>query len=102
MIITIIHTGKERESPVINPLPQEYYKQLEEIQAADFVVLELILYLDTHPTDQQAIHQYNQFAQHSKQLKRTFESQFGPLQQGSLNPSPAGWAWSESPWPWQV
>ena len=84
------------------PLPQEYYMQLEEIQAADFVVMELTLYLNTHPTDQQAIAQYNQFARHSKQLKRVFESQFGPLQQGSLNPSQTIWAWSDSPWPWQI
>lgn len=102
MIIMIIHTGKERESPVTKPLPKEYYKQLEEIQTADFVVMELMLYLDTHPTDQQVIGQYNQFSQYSKQLKRAFESQFGPLQQGSLNPSQTDWAWSESPWPWQV
>lgn len=85
-----------------NPLPQEYYKQLEEIQTADFVVHELVLYLDTHPTDQQALTQYNQFSQYSKQLKRAFEAQFGPLQQGSPNRSSSTWTWNNSPWPWQV
>ncbi|MCM3790751.1 spore coat protein CotJB [Domibacillus indicus] len=85
-----------------NPLPKEYYQQLEEIQAADFVVLELILYLDTHPHDPQALVQYKQFAQYSKQLKQAFEAQFGPLQQNSPNTSTAEWTWSTSPWPWQV
>lgn len=85
-----------------NTLPKEYYTKLEEIQAADFVVLELTLYLDTHPTDAQAIAQFNQFTRHSMQLKKAFETQFGPLQQGSINPSKTNWAWSEFPWPWQV
>ncbi len=83
-------------------LPQEYYKQLEEIQAADFVLIELTLYLDTHPTDAQAIQQYNQYAHYSKQLKEKFESAFGPLQQGSLNRTPEFWTWKSGPWPWQV
>jgi spore coat protein JB len=102
MIIMIIHIGKERGNPVDKPYPNDYYKQLEEIQAADFVLVELTLYLDTHPDDGQAISQYNQFAQYSRQLKRAFESQFGPLQQGSLNSSQTVWEWSKSPWPWQV
>ncbi|OMP67202.1 spore coat protein CotJB [Domibacillus epiphyticus] len=83
-------------------MPIEYYQQLEEIQTADFVLVELVLYLDTHPTDAQAIEQYNQYAQYSKQLKRTFESQFGPLELGSINQIPDYWQWNRSPWPWEV
>ncbi|WP_046174926.1 spore coat protein CotJB [Domibacillus indicus] len=87
---------------MVKPLPKEYYTRLEEIQAADFVALELVLYLNTHPTDRQAIEQHNQFARHSRQLKQAFEVQFGPLQHGSPNPSQTVWTWGESPWPWQV
>jgi spore coat protein JB len=85
-----------------NPLPKEYYQKLEEIQAIDFTLVELMLYLDTHPTDSQAIAQYNHFAQYSQQLKQAFESQFGPLQQGSVNPTYDFWTWQCGPWPWQV
>ncbi|MDZ5473626.1 spore coat protein CotJB [Bacillus sp. 31A1R] len=74
---------------------------MEEIQTVDFVLVELTLYLDTHPNDQQAIYQYNQFAQYSKQVKQKFEEKFGPLQQGSLNNSNQ-WSWNSTPWPWQV
>ncbi|OLN22442.1 spore coat protein CotJB [Domibacillus antri] len=87
---------------MVKTLPNEYYLQMEEIQAADFVLIELMLYLDTHPTDTQAIQQYNQFAQYSKQLKRKFESSFGPMQQGSLNQTLDFWTWKSSPWPWQI
>lgn len=50
-------------------LDDEYYQLLEQIQAADFVLVELTLYLDTHPNDQQALQQFNQFHEYSQQLK---------------------------------
>lgn len=83
-------------------LPPEYYQMLEEIQAVDFVILELALYLDTHPSDQQALHQYNQFAQYSKQIKKNFSEKFGPLLQGTVTHSNENWSWGSGPWPWQV
>ncbi|MCD7035936.1 spore coat protein CotJB [Metabacillus sp. GX 13764] len=83
-------------------LPKEYYEELEKIQAVDFVIVELTLYLDTHPTDEGAIQQYNQFAQYSKSLKQQFEAKFGPIQQGSLNYQQDYWTWQSGPWPWQV
>ncbi|TFB23140.1 spore coat protein CotJB [Filobacillus milosensis] len=83
-------------------LPQEYYQLLEEIQSVDFVIVELTLYLDTHPDDYNALQQYNQFAAYSKKLKDNFESLFGPLEQGSLIKNTDYWSWSSSPWPWQV
>jgi spore coat protein JB len=83
-------------------LPKEYYQLLEEIQAVDFVLVELTLYLDTHPTDAGAIQQYNQYAQFSKQLKQKFEMSFGPISFGGINPSNEYWTWKSGPWPWQV
>jgi spore coat protein JB len=83
-------------------LPQEYYQRLEEIQAVDFVLVELTLYLDTHPDDDQAKHQFNQYAQYSQQLKHAFEKKFGPLQQFGNSYTDANWSWGTSPWPWQV
>ncbi|MEW9501550.1 spore coat protein CotJB [Jeotgalibacillus marinus] len=84
------------------PLPKEYYTQLEEIQAIDFTLYELALYLDTHPSDSQAIQQYNQCAVYCKQLKAQFESTFGPLQFGSPNTNQQEWTWNSGPWPWQI
>ncbi|PLR79242.1 spore coat protein CotJB [Bacillus sp. V3-13] len=83
-------------------LPQEYYQHLENIQAIDFVLVELTLYLDTHPEDYQAIQQFNQYTRYSKQLKRAFEAKFGTLQQFGNSYADAKWSWGTSPWPWQV
>jgi len=79
-----------------------YYELMRQIQEVDFVLVELNLYLDTHPDDQAAIAQYNQFAQRSMALKQQFEALFGPLRHFGSSYSPAPFAWKEAPWPWQV
>jgi spore coat protein JB len=86
----------------VKQLPDEYYQLLEEIQAVDFVLVELTLYLDTHPKDVQALQQFNHCAAYSKQLKQTFESKFGMLQQYGNSFADANWSWGTAPWPWQV
>lgn len=79
-----------------------YYALLQEIQETDFVLVELNLYLDTHPEDQAAIAQFNQFVQKSMTLKHRFQTMFGPLYGFGNSFSPAPFAWKEAPWPWQV
>jgi len=83
-----------------HPMPNEhYYRLLEELQTADFVLIELSLYLNTHPHDMQAIQQYNQFVQHRRGITERFEAEYGPLTHGF---SKYPWQWVETPWPWQV
>ncbi|MCK6258131.1 spore coat protein CotJB [Fictibacillus sp. KIGAM418] len=83
-------------------LPAEYYQLLEELQAVDFVLVELTLYLDTHPNDTASIHQFNHYAQERKKLKKAIESKYGPMQQYGNSYSGAPWDWNKGPWPWQV
>lgn len=83
-------------------MPKEYYEQLEELQAVDFALVELTLYLDTHPNDYQAIQQFNQLAQKRKQLKKQFEAAYGPLEQFGHSYSNYPWNWDDAPWPWQM
>ncbi|MEH7495492.1 spore coat protein CotJB, partial [Neobacillus niacini] len=47
-------------------IPAEYYQMLEQLQAVDFVLVELQLYLDTHPDDLEAIKQFNHYARERK------------------------------------
>ncbi|MEK8126810.1 spore coat protein CotJB [Paenibacillus filicis] len=83
-------------------LPEHYYTQLKELQAVDFVIVELTLYLDTHPDDQQALEQYNRFVHHRMQIAQQFQVEFGPLTSFGYSFSQAPWQWKEAPWPWQV
>lgn len=92
--------------PVNQPsqvMSEAYYQLLQELQAADFVLVELTLYLDTHPDDQQAIQQFNQFVQARSALAAKYEQQYGPLlQYGRSSYSAYPWNWNTTPWPWQV
>lgn len=83
-------------------LPPEYYQLLEELQAIDFTLVELNLYLNTHPHDLEAIKQFNETAQRSMQLKIAFEQKFGPLMNFGRSFSNYPWNWDDAPWPWQV
>ncbi|WP_246120502.1 spore coat protein CotJB [Cohnella terricola] len=73
-----------------------------ELQRTDFALVELTLYLDTHPTDMQAVQQFNQLAQRRRQIANEFEMRYGPLMQFGHSYSRFPWQWVETPWPWQV
>ncbi|GEN33205.1 MULTISPECIES: spore coat protein CotJB [Aneurinibacillus] len=81
---------------------EQYRDLLLEIQQVDFVIIELNLYLNTHPHDHAAIAQYNEYVQRSMQLKKNFEAIYGPLTSFGYSYSPIPWKWKDAPWPWQV
>lgn len=83
-------------------LPQEFYNLMEELQAIDFALVELNLYLDTHPADANAINQYNRLTQESKKLRQRIESVYGPLQNFGNSYTGYPWGWNDPPWPWQL
>lgn len=78
------------------------YEWMEKIQMVDFALVELTLYLDTHPNDGEAIRQFNQLAIESHELKKVYEQHFGPLRQFGASLSGSPWNWGDSPWPWQL
>jgi len=83
-------------------VPKEYYQYMNELQAVDFVLLELTLYLDTHPDDSATIAQFSQFQKRKTSLMQQFETSFGPLREYGHSPIGQTWSWADSPWPWQV
>lgn len=72
---------------------------LVELQALEFVVLELGIYLDTHPDDAEAFALFKQYAAMEKAAKAAYESKFGPLMKSSAA-SGDRYRWLQDPWPW--
>ncbi len=72
---------------------------LVELQALQFVTLELALYLDTHPDDTEAFTMFKQYAAMEKAAKAAYESKFGPLTKSSAA-SGERYCWLQDPWPW--
>ncbi len=81
---------------------EAFYHLLQCLQEADFVLVELNLYLDTHPNDMQAVQQYNQLVQQRWQLAQEYENSYGPLMHFGHSYSRHPWQWNDTPWPWQV
>ncbi|QRG69743.1 spore coat protein CotJB [Brevibacillus choshinensis] len=89
-------------NPHTRPGDEQYMEMLKELQAVDFVLCELNLYLDTHPNDMNAIEQYNELTQQRWQMANEFEALYGPLMNFGHSFSGYPWQWNDTPWPWQV
>ena len=72
---------------------------LAELQALEFVLVELGLYLDTHQDDAQAMELYRQYATLEKEGRARYEAAYGPITQSATAQS-KNWAWLKDPWPW--
>ena len=73
---------------------------LNQLRALDFVILELGLYLDTHPYDAEAFALFQNYVELEKTARAAYVEQHGPLTMtdAALNGS---YTWGDGPWPWQ-
>lgn len=73
-------------------------KMLKEIKSLQFAIIELGLYLDTHPEDERALCLHRKYARELKDLKDKYQKVYGPL---TINFPCNKWRWIEEPWPWE-
>ena len=74
---------------------------LNKLSALDFMLLDLGLYLNTHPDDQKALEIYTTVCKDSDELRQRYESQFGPLTHRGLR-NAKSFTWVDEPWPWEA
>lgn len=79
----------------------EQERMLREIGMIDFVVIEMNLYLDTHPHDKNAIEYFNHYVRMKNQALRDYAAKFGPLTLSTADSYSNDWQWVASPWPWE-
>ena len=70
---------------------------INKIKCYEFAVIELALYLDTHPEDEKALCLHRKYAKELKELKDKYQKVYGPL---TINFPCNKWRWIEEPWPW--
>ncbi len=73
---------------------------LGELQALEFVLVELGLYLDTHQGDTEAFELYRQYAALEETARKKYEAMCGPITQFATANSKTWGAWLSDPWPW--
>lgn len=82
-------------------MSEEQKKMLLKIQELSFTLVDLNLFLDTHPDCQQALIDYNNLTQEILKLKHTYQMKYGPLTNFGHCPSKYPWQWVKGPWPWE-
>ena len=73
-------------------------KMINQIKCYQFAIIELGLYLDTHPEDERALCLHRKYARELKDLKEKYQKVYGPL---TINYPCNKWRWIEEPWPWE-
>ena len=76
----------------------EREQMLMQIRELNFAVIELGLYLNTHPEDQKALCLHRKYAKELKELMDKYQKVYGPL---SIYFPCNKWRWLEEPWPWE-
>lgn len=72
---------------------------LNELQALEFVILELGLYLDTHQNDAEAFALFQEYVEMEKKAREAYEAAYGPLKLCSTAKDKT-FTWMKDPWPW--
>ncbi|HHY76609.1 MAG TPA: spore coat protein CotJB [Firmicutes bacterium] len=79
-----------------------YFDMLRRIMELQFVTLELNLFLDTHPCDERALHDFKEAQKALTQAIGEFERSFHPLFSFGIGHVEDGWNWISDPWPWEI
>lgn len=70
------------------------------IQTTNFAVIEMALYLDTHPECSDALETYHDYNDTLKKAVAIYEKRFEPLTIYGVQ-CHDNWTWGNEPWPWQ-
>lgn len=75
-------------------------QMLRDIGIVGFTVVDLALYLDTHPYDRNAIEYFNHYNRIKTQLEKEFSRNYYPLNLNNAD-SNQEWRWGAAPLPWE-
>ena len=78
----------------------ERQELMQKIATYDFAIVELNLYLDTHPSDKDAKRKLADLEEKSGILRDEYEEKYGPI---VFRDSPEKrMRWIKNPWPWDL
>lgn len=84
------------------PMHLQEWEMLLDLMELEFTLIDLNLFLDTHPDDERALMLFNRVSQQFQLVKREYEEMFGPLVNYGHSLSEGQWRWLDRPWPWEI
>jgi len=76
-------------------------KEMKALMESGFAALDLQLYIDTHPSDAEAIAAYNECVKSYEAAREAYEKSHGPLYNFISQSDPKRFTWVDTPWPWE-
>ena len=73
---------------------------LTELQALNFAIQELALYLDTHRDDRDALELYRSYQQMYDRCRQEYVKKHGPMNHMAMSDNSC-YDWLDDPWPWE-
>lgn len=73
---------------------------LTELQALNFAIQDLALYLDTHRDDCEALELYRAYQKMYEKCREEYKRKHGPLNHGIASDNQC-YDWLDDPWPWE-
>ncbi len=70
-------------------------------QSHAFAMRDLALYLDTHPTDAEALEAFTEHRCEYKKYADAYAERYGALSMMQVGTEDGWAAWSNTPWPWE-
>ena len=78
-------------------------EMLRRIQEVDFAIIDLNLFLDTHPHCTEALNLFTELTATSKSLKHDYQTKYGPLYATKTSDkTPFEWVDKCYKWPWEM
>lgn len=74
---------------------------LHSIMQFQVAVLDLALFLDTHPNDPVALYRHKAYSSQLRQLCNEYEMLYGPLNDYAIEAGET-WRYNNNPWPWET
>ena len=81
-------------------MEQNRQKLMDIISESSFALYDIVLYLDTHPCDEEALRCYNDYRQIRKAAVNEYITTFGPLNSFQVTCNNY-FSWVNGPWPWE-
>lgn len=96
-----LYNGYKLSQPLeIEPL-NERAQLLTFLDALSFSMIDINLYLDLFPDDQDMIQLFNQYRIQTDRISSEYEQKYGPLTINSEATNAFPWKWDDRPWPWE-
>lgn len=74
---------------------------LDWVTMLGFCADDMLLYLDTHPTDADALAYYEECNRLFLNAKQSYEENYGPLTMTAAGDVDGRWSWGDQPLPWE-